>query len=300
MAIPTNKPQNRILLVGGIVFALLAGLVVFLAVSKSAGNPTAQTPTVSVVVAATSISAGTQLSASELTTHPYLQEDVPAGSFTAAGQILGKTLPVTVTAGTPITQQLLGSSSGTGSTSLPGAPSQLPIAANDVALSIPAHTGDTSVDQMTVGYYVQAGDHIDILADLGGPTATSHQVQYVFQDIPVLAVGYASTSTAAPANGSPTPAATPALQAPSFFVVEMTRSQAEQMTALLTGKFAPTSSGNAPVALKYVLRPTSEYGQTDKSGNYNPKIESSTGTTIPPASDQPVTPQSLAGAFATS
>jgi hypothetical protein len=42
VAIPSNKPQNRILLVGGIIFALLAGVVVFIAVSKSSSTPPAQ------------------------------------------------------------------------------------------------------------------------------------------------------------------------------------------------------------------------------------------------------------------
>ena len=37
---------------------------------------------------------------------------------------------------------------------------------------------------MTVGYYIQPGDQIDIIADLGGPTSTSHAVTYAFQDVP--------------------------------------------------------------------------------------------------------------------
>ena len=107
MAIPSNKPQNRILLVGGILFALLAGVVVYLAVSKTSTPATNSTPTVSVVVAATNIEAGSQLTASNLVVHPYLVQDQPAGSYAATNQLIGKIVPVAVSAGTPITAQLL-------------------------------------------------------------------------------------------------------------------------------------------------------------------------------------------------
>jgi Flp pilus assembly protein CpaB len=312
VAIPSNKPQNRILLVGGIIFALLAGVVVFIAVSKSSSTPPAQ-PETPVVVAATNILAGSQLSTANLTTRPYLNVDLPVNSYTTTTQLVGQTLPVSVSAGTPITEQLLQATAGSsGSSTLTTPTNQLPIANNDVALAIPAHgaTPDTTVDQMTVGYYIQAGDQIDIIGDLGGPTTNSHQVQYVFQDIPVLAVGYA-TATTTPASGSATTTAAPSVSAPSYFVVEMTRAQAELMTALLTGDFAQTSpatngsppaAGNPALVLKYVLRPVSEYGKTNSTGDFVPQIENISGpdTVIPSASDSPVTPQSLSGAFANS
>ena len=107
MAIPSNKPQNRILLVGGILFALLAGVVVYLAVSKSSTPPATSTPTVNVVVAATNIVAGSQLTATNLVVHPYLVQDQPIGSYAATDQLIGKIVPVAVSAGTPITSQLL-------------------------------------------------------------------------------------------------------------------------------------------------------------------------------------------------
>jgi Flp pilus assembly protein CpaB len=299
VAIPSNKPQNRILLVGGILFALLAGVVVFIAVSKSSSTPPAQ-PTNQVVVAATDIIAGSQLSAANLMTRAYLVPDVPPDSYTTPSQLIGKTLPVSVSAGTPITEQLLQATAGSSSTStLPTPTNQLPIADNDVALAIPASGGtpNTTVDQMTVGYYILAGDQIDIIGDLGGTTATSHQVQYVFQDIPVLGVGYAAPTTT-PASGSATTTAAPTLAAPSYFVVEMTRAQAEEMTALLTGNFTPAAGGNPALVLKYVLRPTNEYGSVNSSGDFVPKIEDNVAASpAPSASDQPVTPSSLAGAF---
>jgi Flp pilus assembly protein CpaB len=300
VAIPSNRPQNRILLYGGIVFALLASGVVYLAVSKSTTASTPPAPTVQVVVASVPIDAGSLLSASNLTTRAYLVPDVPPDSYTTPSQVTGKVLPVAVSAGTPITEQLLttSTSSGTGTLTVPSA--QLPIAGNDVALAIPAHgsTTDTTVDQMTVGYYIQAGDQIDIIGDLGGPTATSHSIQYVFQDIPVLAVGYAATTTT-PSSPSATATAGPNLSAPSYFVVEMTRSQAEQMTALLAGDYTTAVGGDDALVLKYVLRPLNEYGSVNAAGDFVPKIENSvaSGSPVPSATDQPVTPSSLAGAF---
>jgi Flp pilus assembly protein CpaB len=253
-----------------------------------------------VVVAATAITAGSQLSAANLTTREYLNIDLPTNYYTTTTQVVGQTLPVAVSAGTPITEALLQAtpgSSGASTLTTPG--DQLPIANNDVALAIPAHgaTPDTTVDQMSVGYYILAGDQIDIIGDLGGPTATSHQVQYVFQDIPVLAVGGA-TPTTTPAGGTATTTAAPTLSVPSYYVVEMSRSQAEEMTALLTGSFTSVAGGNPALVLKYVLRPTSEYGTTNSSGAFVPKIESNVSASpAPSASDQPVTPSSLAGAF---
>jgi Flp pilus assembly protein CpaB len=306
VAIPSNKPQNRILLVGGIIFALLAGVVVFIAVSRSSSTPPAQ-PETQIVVAQTAITAGSQLSTANLTTKAYLNIDLPLNYYSTTTQLVGQTLPVSISAGTPITEQLLQATPGSGTSTLTSPTNQLPIANNDVALAIPAHgaTPDTTVDQMSVGYYVLAGDQIDIIGDLGGSTPTSHQVQYVFQDIPVLAVGYAATTTTTPAGGTATTTAAPTLSSPSYFVVEMTRSQAEEMTALLTGNFTTASTlagGNPALVLKYVLRPTSEYGTTNSTGDFVPKIENISGpdTTIPPATDQPVTPQSLSGAFTNS
>jgi Flp pilus assembly protein CpaB len=303
VAIPSTKPQNRILLVGGIIFALLAGVVVFIAVSRSSSTPPAQ-PETQIVVAQTAITAGSQLSTANLTTKAYLNIDLPLNYYSTTTQLVGQTLPVSISAGTPITEQLLQATPGSGTSTLTSPTNQLPIANNDVALAIPAHgaTPDTTVDQMSVGYYVLAGDQIDIIGDLGGSTPTSHQVQYVFQDIPVLAVGYAATTTTTPAGGTATTTAAPTLSSPSYFVVEMTRSQAEEMTALLTGNFTTASTlagGNPALVLKYVLRPTSEYGTTNSSGNFVPKIEDNVAASpAPSASDQPVTPSSLAGAFA--
>jgi Flp pilus assembly protein CpaB len=290
VAIPSNKPQNRILLVGGIVFALLAGVVVFLAVSRSTGGSTSQnnTPTVNVVVAAANIASGQTIKAGELTTHAYPTTIVPSGYLSLTSEAAGKIATIAISAGTPITAGLLTTSGGTSVVPLPG--NQLDIAAGDVALAIPASgsTADMATALMTVGYYVEAGDHIDILVDDGGSTATSNDVVYGFQDVPVLAVGGQSTAPASPAAT----AATAAPTAPTYLVIELPRDQAEIMTAILTGRFTTSATATAPTLLKYVLRPTTEYGTPA-----SPKYEAATGPALTDPGDQPVTPQSLSSLF---
>jgi hypothetical protein len=173
---------------------------------------------------------------------------------------------------------------------LPVPASQLVIASGDVALAIPASgsTSDTATALMTVGYYIEAGDHIDILVDDGGASPTDNDAVYGFQDVPVLAVG----GEAAPAASPAATATTATLATPTYFVIELPRDQAEIMTAILTGRFATTATGNAPSILKYVLRPTSEYG-TPASPSYIP----ASGAALSDPGDQPVTPQSLSSMF---
>jgi Flp pilus assembly protein CpaB len=302
VAIPSNKPQNRILLVGGIIFALLAGVVVFLAVSKSSSTSTSQTPSVPVVVAATTISAGSQLSVSNLTTTLYVPADVPDGAYTTTSLLIGKTVAVDISAKTPITPQLLGAASGSSGTTA-ATSSAFTIAEGYVALAIPASgsAAGTSVDQMTVGYYIQAGNQIDIIADLGGSTTTSYAVTYAFQDVPVLAVG---RSASAATGASPAASAAATVSAPTYFIVEMPRYQAEMLTAILSGNFAQSSgtppvAGNAPVVLKYVLRPIADYGTLTVDNKANPPTASFTPKILPlPSGDtEPVTPSQLAQAL---
>ncbi len=273
--------------------------MVFLAVQRTTGTPAqGTTSTDQVVVAATAIPAGQKITAAELTTRAFPTNNVPVGYLSLASEAIGKIAAVTITAGLPITADLLTTTPGT--TNVP-IPNQLDIAPGDVALAIPASgtTPDTSTALMTVGFYIQAGDHIDILVDDGGPSADSNDVSYGFQDVPVLAVGGQTASTASPAATTTTTA--PA--SPTYLIIELPRNQAEVMTALLTQRFTnstPSSSSpsstagpTAPYILKYVLRPSSEYGTPA-----SPKYEAASGPALTDPGDQPVTPQSSSTQFA--
>lgn len=272
MAIPSNKPQNRILLVGGIVFALLAGVVVFLAVNRSSSNPGTPAPSISVVAAAKTIPTGSVISASDLKVTSVNQAPV-AGYYPLSSEVEGHTASQVIAAGSVITPAMVSSSAiGTGGTGPTAGTAAFahPIPDNYTALAIPTslNTAYTTVDQMTVGYYVQAGEEIDILARVGAPSSTnSAQFGYLFQDVPVLAVGYASSTSASPNASS----AHSSIAPPAYLVVAMPYSQAVQMTAILTGSIATASGGPTDMVLKYVLRPGDEYGTwgtptTSKSG----------------------------------
>ena len=275
MAIPSNKPQNRILLVGGIVFALLAGVVVYLAVNKSAATANTPPANVPVVVAAQQIQAGMTITATDVSVQKLAAPSFGTAYYTKVSEVEGQLAGVTITKGSIITQQMLGSS-GSGGLS-PGSGLQpFTIAQGYEALAIPAagSAAGTTVDQMTVGYNITTGSQIDIIADLGGATTTDHAVVYAFQDVPVLAVNY-PTSSASPSAG----AASTTQAAPEDYVVEMTPQQAEEMTALLSQDFAQSSqpagatapvAGNPPLVLKYLLRPVSEYGTLTPNTSVTP------------------------------
>lgn len=275
MAIQPNKPQNRVFLLVGIVLAAAAALAVLFAISRSSSS----TPTANVVVAKATISAGTVITSDLVTTTALPQGSYPADSFTDSSQVVGKTAPVTLSVNTPLYQSLFTSATTTSSTA-PGqiATTRLDITKGYVALAIPAAgvgAAGVSGDQVSVGFYIQPEDHIDILIDPGIPNQPS--VRYAFQDVRVLRVGTAGTSSGAA----------------SVYVIELPRNQAEIMTALTTGRTG------GQVVLKYVLRPQSEWGKRDGTNGFDkPNYESNTGTPLTVSADSPVTSAMLDALFA--
>jgi Flp pilus assembly protein CpaB len=274
VAIQPNKPQNRVFLLVGIVLAAAAALAVLFAISRNSNS----TPTYNVVVAKTNISAGTTITSDLLTTAALNQGGFPADSYTDPAQVVGKTAPVTLSANTPLYQSLFVSAN-------PAVPGQAAVARLDitkgyVALAIPAGatgTAGVTAEQVSVGFYIQPEDHIDILIDPG--IAGQPGVRYSFQDVRVLRVGTASGAAGAP----------------SSYTIELPRNQAEIMTALTTGR---TLAGGQTI-LKYVLRPQAEWGKRDGTNGFDkPNYEPNTGTPLTPTADDTVTPNSLNALFA--
>ena len=274
MAIQPNKPQNRVFLIVGIVLAAAAAAAVLFAVSGTVSKNSV--PTANIVVAKTSIPAGTAITADLLTTAPLAQGSFPADSFTDPGQAVGKVAPVTLSANIPLTASLFASAT-TGTTGT-GVVTHLDITKGYVALAIPAGFPSQPAlagEQLSVGYYIQPEDHIDILVTPAGKPG----VRYAFQDVRVLRVG-ASTG-AAPA------AATAAVNS---YVIELPRNQAEIMTALVTG--------TNQLVLKYVLRPQAEWGKRDGANGFDkPNYESNVGTALTLPADTIVTPDTLNALF---
>lgn len=279
MAIQPNKPQNRVFLLVGIVLAAAAAVAVLFAVSRSGSN----TPTTTIVVAKTTIAAGTAITADMLTTAALPTTAVPADPFTDPAQVAGKTAPVTLSANEPLTRSLFTSATtvvGPGGTTVVVA--HLDITKGDVAMAIPvAGTTSTSAatgisaDLTADGFYIQPEDHIDILIDPGIPGKPG--VRYAFQDVRVLRVGDYSAAGAA--------------GVPAVYIVELPRNQAEMLTAMTTGR-------GGQLLLKYVLRPQSEYGKVDGANGFDkPVYEPATGTPLTLAPDSTVTTDTLNSLF---
>jgi Flp pilus assembly protein CpaB len=273
LAIQPNKPQNRVFLIVGIVLAAAAAAAVLFAVSGTVSKN--NVPTANVVVAKSSIAAGTSITPDLLTTAPLAQGSFPADSFTDPSQAVGKIAPVTLSANIPLTASLF--ASATSGASGTGVVTHLDITKGYVALAIPAGTTGNpgSIgEQMSVGYYIQPEDHIDILVSLGNKPG----VRYAFQDVRVLRVG-ASTGGAA------------ATTTVSSYIIELPRNQAELMTALTTTQGTQT-------LLKYVLRPQAEWGKRDGANGFDkPNYESNLGTPLTLPADSTVTAESLNALF---
>jgi len=276
VAIQANKPNNRVFLLLGILLAALAFGGVLFALRQNGGN------TSTVVVAKHSIPAGTTLTSDLVNTVSEPSSAVPSDAYTVTTAVVGKTSQVTIGANDPIVpaffaaQPLAAQAStngGTAPVSIEGS-----ITKGYVALAIPTNLSGTGItgntgDQSSVGYYIIPGDHIDILI-VTNPGAPNAAVRFSFQDVPVLRVGASGSSGA-----------------PSVFVVEVPRSQAELITTVL-------SNNNTAEGVKYVLRPTSEWGKVGPDNSkYTPNYEDNSGPPPPPVKDGGVNAAALKALF---
>lgn len=294
MSIPASKPNNRIFLLLGIVLAALAFGGVLFALRSSSGS------TVSVVVAKDTINAGTTITSDQLTTVDLPQATVPSDAFQVASAVTGKTTNVTIGKNDPMVPAFFAATplSGTATATSANGTSvpvslETSITKGFVAMAIPAagelppsnnpgcpasftqlQQNNVSGDLTSAGFYIQPGDHIDIVAlALNNCTFST---RFTFQDIPILRVGTQG------ASGS---------NAPGVYIVEVSRNQAELLAGFSVGMGHES-------ALRYVLRPESEWGKvTPGNTAYTPNYESSTGAPVPATSDTPVEASTLDNLF---
>lgn len=290
MSIQASKPNNRVFLLLGIVLAALAFGGVLFALRQNSGS------SVSVVVAKKSIPAGTTITSDQIGTVDIPSNAAPSDAYTVTSAVTGKTTTVAVGANDPLVPSVFAAqplAAQPATTSANG--TQVPVSLETsitkgfVALAIPAagllpsatglppNTQLPSPNSVTpelasAGFYIQPGDHIDVLVlNAQGQLST----RFSFQDIPVLRVGTSGS------NGG----------TPSVYIVEVARNQAELLTGLITGQGHET-------ALKYVLRPESEWGKvTPGNTGYTPNYEASTGAAIPATPDTPVEASTLDSVF---
>lgn len=241
MAAEVKPRSNRLFVLIGILLAVAAfGLSLY--VSRSGGGSTASQ---SILVAKADIAAGTTLTP-ELVTAANVAV-APRDAVFDPKALSGQVAALPITANTPITQSLL-SSPGAPSKSLTGG---LQIQKGYVAMAIPAKDASDPArtsELYSVGQYIQADDHIDLLVDAGNGT-----VRYAFQDVHVLRAGVNAGAVAAPASGAPAPASGSSAGAgAAVYIIELPRTQAELMSALLE-RTAPS-----PI-VRYVLRSRQDY-----------------------------------------
>lgn len=287
---PPSKPNNRAILLIGIVCAALAfGGVIYLLRQGGNNGPTSQ-----VLVAKSDIQAGALLTPDSVKVASLPTDAIPADAIQDPAAVSGKIAVNRISTNTPMVPSLFQGSATTGKG--PGSAGTSPASSTSgriavdkghVALAIPAVLAKdefTAGDLLSVGYYIQPGDHIDILIDPGQPSGAPAGVRYSFQDVLVLRVG-TGTGAAAPAAASGSTAAPVATAAPTVYIVELPRGQAEELTAILTKRVPQT-------LVKYVLRPQEEYGKPGA-----PNYQDSTGAAPATKQDPTATGDSLGKLF---
>lgn len=280
MAIQANKPNSRIFLLLGVVLAAAAAVAVLLLVRSNA--PANE---VSVVVSDTSIPAGTTLTPAMVQVAQVPLTAKPGDAYTDPVAVVGKVTQVALANNTPLvpgffsTPALSITSSGTGSAAVSV---ETQITKGYVALAIPTNasvpTSLTTLQQnnfsgplVSDAFYILPGDHIDMLVQ---STNGTQGLRYTFQDLIVLRVGNAGTTTTGAAD---------------VLLVEVPRAEAPLLSGLVVG------DGHEFI-VKYVLRPESEWGKLTATG-YTPNYEPAGTISIPSVKQTIVTPSTLDSLF---
>jgi pilus assembly protein CpaB len=185
------------LMILGIVVAVVAFVLVLFVGGGGKGGPSGDR-TISVVVAAVDIPAGTQLSEQLLTTTKYAADQLPANTFNSAkkcdpkapsGQCtdpIGQFANVAIAKNAPITAGMLVSTISSVQTQKKP---YLDIPAGQVAISIPA-----GGELQTVGGYIQPGDRVDLIFEDSDVTPTKDKITW--QDLVIQRIGSVATPQA--------------------------------------------------------------------------------------------------------
>ncbi|MEK6227453.1 MAG: Flp pilus assembly protein CpaB [Chloroflexota bacterium] len=161
----------------GLVLAILTGVALNGVAQQNAG-PAAAAPaeTVSLVVAKTDLPARTVLTAAMLTARDYPKELVPSGALADPDEAVGQTTLAMVPNGAPLLRGQLVAADGKKGSSLTIDPGK-------VLISFPTS------DPLTVGGFVEVGDHVDILATVTtGVGENPKRTQTTIQNLEVLQV----------------------------------------------------------------------------------------------------------------
>jgi len=161
----------------GLVLAILTGVALNGVAQQSVG-PAAAAPvdTIGIIVAKADLPARTVLTATMLVRRDYPKELVPNGAVATEAEVIGQTTLAAVPAGAPVLRGQLVAAEGRKGASLTVDPGK-------VLISFPTS------DPLTVGGFVEIGDHVDILATVTtGSGENPKRTQTIVQNLEVLQV----------------------------------------------------------------------------------------------------------------
>jgi pilus assembly protein CpaB len=233
---PSRRRAGLPFIIGGAALAVLTFVGVLFYTFSLSTQGTGSAP---VVVAARDLPIRVPILPSDLKVVQFHSADVPPGSFVSVDQIKNVVAAVTISAGQPVTSNLI-----VDSTDVVVGPQAafLPIPTGFVALTIP--TGE----QTGVAGYIQVGDYISMVATVSGKTSIN--VRTIYTNIPIIRLGTApdvNPSQASPAAVPKTGGITTSL------TIVVTQCQAEYISWFL-----------ANATLRYTLESYHDYQPQDK------------------------------------
>lgn len=251
--------KNKLLIVGGIALGaavLTTAVFYYLLAGRMGGSD--EGPTKSVVVASQDLPRGTQLNKEHLAVDSRPVADVPADSYEAIEDLEGKFVINSVSAGRPITKNLL---PGPGVNGLAAA---IPQGMRAVTLHVAEYSGVNDI--------VRPGDRIDVLAasDYGRNSRNKPTVETVLENIEVLATDRERA--------------------------QKDRRISPTVTVLIAeDAVEPAALADQNYVIRLALRNPIEDGMELTDGDAQQAASSTapeTETSVPPASPQPATEQS--------
>ena len=170
----------------------LIALVVARQVLSKSGNANGAAPTVGVAVAARDLPAGGELAAEDLAVTRVPAELMPAGSFRAAAEAVGRTTRDPLTKGEAVVERVL-----TPTGTLGGITGLIKKGHRAMTLEVNEFTGLAGM--------IQPGAMVDVIAVLRDEKSGQPAARTVLQRIEVKAVGRNYNPTPAPEGGPPAP-----------------------------------------------------------------------------------------------
>jgi pilus assembly protein CpaB len=172
------KPKPVVIL--GAVAVLIAAVASYALYSYLKGQEKKVSEAVAterVVVAATEIPLGTTINITQVKTTPWPKTDLPQGSFSGTGQVIGRTTTRTILSSDAVTEAKL-------------MPKEGPVGIMTYKIPEGHRAMTVGVDQVAgVAGFINPGDIVDVVLTVTPPGSNQSLSKIVLQNVPVLAIG---------------------------------------------------------------------------------------------------------------